>query len=121
MSKTGKSKKWVPQIEYEEAENGLTSNIPFITVPDGEEMPRMLFVFESRDTGEIEPGPEGEDVPVVELNLHQYVNMVNLKMGLTPAEYDRVRFVLGLDPLKKAEEAGKKITDAVRKKVEGSN
>ena len=121
MSKTGKSKKWVPQIEYEEAENGLTSNIPFITVPDSEEMPKMLFVFESRDTGEIEPGLDGEDVPVVELNLHQYVNMINLKKGLTPVEYDRVRFVLGLESLKNAEESGKKITDTVRKKIEGSN
>ena len=36
MSKTGKSKQWVPEIEYEEAENGLTSNIPFITVPTDE-------------------------------------------------------------------------------------
>ncbi len=111
-------KKWVPEIEYEEAESGITSSIPFISVPEDEEMPKVLFIFESRDTGEVEPGAEGEEVPVFELNLHQYVNMSSLKTGLTATEYDRVRLVLGLDPLKKAAEAGKQITDSIRKKLE---
>jgi hypothetical protein len=110
---------WVPEIAYEEsAAGGITSNIPFITVPQGEEMPKVLFVFESRDTGEIEPGSEGEDVPVVELELHQYVDMAVLKSGLTGTEYDRVRYVLGLQPLAQATAAGKKITDRVREKLE---
>ena len=78
----------------------------------------MLFIFESRDTGEIEPGPKGEDVPVAELELHQYVDMAVLKSGLTAEEYDRVRFVLGLDPLVKAAAAGKQITDSIRKNIE---
>lgn len=112
------AKQWIPEIEYEETESGLTSKIPFISVPKEEEMPRILFIFESRDTGEIEPGMDGEEVPVVELNLHQYVNMSSLKERLTAEEYDKVRTVLGLDPLKKAVEAGKKITDNVRKNVE---
>lgn len=113
-----KSKQWVPEIEYEESSGGVTSNIPFISVPEEQEMPRMLFVFESRDTGEIEPGTDGEEVPVVELNLHQYVDMAFLKAGLTVEEYDRVRFVLGLDPLAKASAEGKKITDNIRKNIE---
>jgi hypothetical protein len=116
MSK--KSKQWMPEIEYEEGSGGVTSSIPFISVPLEEEMPRMLFIFESRDTGEVEPGQKGEEVPVVELNLHQYVDMAFLKAGLTPTEYDRVRFVLGLDPLTKAAAEGKKITDNIRKNVE---
>lgn len=116
MSK--KSKQWVPEIAYEEAEGGVTSSIPFITVPQGEDMPKVLFIFESRDTGEIEPGSAGEDVPVVELELHQYVDMAILKSGLTAEEYDRVRFVLGLDPLVKAAAAGKQITDSIRKNIE---
>ena len=39
---------WIPEIVYEEAEDGLTSNIPFISVPMQEEMPKILFIFESR-------------------------------------------------------------------------
>lgn len=113
-----KSKQWVPEIAYEEAEGGVTSNIPFVTVPQGEVMPKVLFIFESRDTGEIEPGASGEDIPVVELELHQYVDMAVLKSGLTSEEYDRVRFVLGLDPLAKAAAAGQKITDRVRQTID---
>lgn len=113
-----KSKQWVPEIAYEEAEGGVTSSIPFITVPQGELMPKVLFIFESRETGEIEPGSAGEDVPVVELELHQYVDMAVLKSGLKAEEYDRVRQVLGLLPLGQATEAGKKITDRVRQTVD---
>ena len=83
-------------------------------------MPSVLFMFESRDTGEFEPGLEGEEVPVVELNLHQYANMSALKTGLTAEEYDRVRYVLGLDPMKSAVAAGQKITENIRNKVEGN-
>lgn len=112
---------WVPEIAYEEADGGVTSSIPFITVPEGEEMPRVLFIFESRETGETEPGMDGEDVPVVELELHQYVDMAVLKAGLTGPEYDRVRYVLGLQPLAQATEAGRKITDRVRDQVSAAS
>lgn len=113
------SKKWVPEIFYEEEdENGLTSHIPFIAVPADEEMPRMLFVFESRETGEIEPGPSGEELPVTELTLHQYANTDTLKNNLDSATYDLIRKVLGLQPLKEASEAGKKITDNIRSALE---
>lgn len=105
---------WVPEIVYEESEGGLTSKIPFINCPEDQEMPRMLFMFESRETGEYEPGLEGEEIPVVELNLHQYANMASLKANLTLQEYDRVRFVLGLEPMKDAVAAGQKITDNIR-------
>lgn len=108
---------WVPEIVYEESEGGLTSKIPFIHVPDEVEMPGMLFIFESRDTGEFEPGSEGEEVPVVELNLHQYVNMAKLKQSLTAQEYDKVRFILGLDPLEKASQAGKEISGRIRESL----
>ncbi len=105
---------WVPEIVYEESDGGLTSKIPFIHVPDEVEMPGMLFIFESRDTGEFEPGMDGEEVPVVELNLHQYVNMAKLKSGLSTDEYDKVRYLLGLDPLKEATAAGQEITGRIR-------
>jgi hypothetical protein len=105
---------WVPEILYEEAEDGLTSKIPFIQVPDDEEMPSILFMFESRDTGDFEPGLDGEEVPVTELDLYQYANMSILKSKLSWAEYDNVRFALGLEPLKTAAIKGQKITSNIR-------
>ena len=105
---------WIPEICYEESDDGLTSKIPFIEVPQDQEMPQMLFVFESRDTGELEPGPEGEDLPVTELDLHQYANMAVLKQRLNWIEYDNVRCVLGLEPLATAAMKGKQITSNIR-------
>ena len=111
------AKHWIPEICYEDCDAGLTSSIPFIAVPPGEEMPKLLYVFESRETGEFEPGLEGEDVPVSEVTLHQYVDMEKLKIGLTDFEYDRVRNVLGLEPLEQAAEKGREITSSVREKL----
>lgn len=105
---------WVPEICYEEVEDGMTSNIPFIHVPDDKTMPGVIFIFESKDTGELEPGPEGEDLPVTELDLHQYANMSHLKSSLTVDVFDQVRMVLGLEPLKDAASKGQKITQNVR-------
>tara|TARA_Y100000590_G_C15692421_1_gene1003904 strand:+ start:651 stop:1031 length:381 start_codon:yes stop_codon:yes gene_type:complete len=109
---------WVPEIMYEEDETGLSSHIPFVQVPENEEMPRLLFVFESRNTGEFEPGPNGEELPVTELDLYQYANMNYLKTRMTPIEYDNLRFALGLEPLGNAVAKGKKITSNVRDKFD---
>ena len=106
--------RWIPEIMYEESEDGLTSKIPFIQVPTTEEMPGILFVFESRETGEFEPGPAGEEMPVTELDLHQYANMATLKEKLNWVEYDNVRNALGLEPLKTAAMKGQKITSNIR-------
>jgi len=109
--------RWIPEILYEESEEGLTSNIPFIQVPDDQQMPGVLFIFESRNTGEFEPGPNGEDLPVTEMELYQYCNMATLKHSLTADEYDRVRAVLGLEPMKVASVKGQQITQRVRESV----
>ena len=109
---------WIPEIFYEEGQDGLSSHIPFIQVPEEEQMPGMLFIFESRETGEFEPGLQGEEVPVVQLELHQYADMSTLKNNLSEEEYDRVREVLGLDPLKVAQEKGKNVSAKVRESVE---
>ena len=116
-SRSDRSNRWIPEIMYEESEEGLTSNIPFIQVPAGEIMPGMLFIFESRDTGEFEPGPDGEELPVTDLELHQFCNMSTLKSKLSTDEYDRVRAVLGLEPLKVASQKGTKITQKIRQSV----
>ena len=111
---------WFPEIMYEEPseEDGLTSNIPFIPVPNNQEMPKLLYVFESRETGEFEPGPEGEDLPVTEMELHQYADMAVFKKKLDIESYDKIRIVLGLEPMSSAVVKGKKITDKIRENVQ---
>ena len=108
---------WIPELMYEEVEDGLTSKIPFIVVPDGEVMPKLLFVFESRETGEFEPGHDGEDLPVSELDLHQYADMATLKESLDVDVYDQVRNALGLEPLAQAAAKGAKITERVQENL----
>jgi len=109
---------WVPEITYEEMEGGISSKIPFIAVPEQEAMPKVIFIFESRETGEFEPGPEGEKLPIVEMDLHQYADMNYLKEGLDSAMYDEVRKCLGLEPLLSASRKGKDITERIRKNIE---
>jgi hypothetical protein len=108
------SSNWIPEILYEDSDDGLTSKIPFIQVPENEEMPNILFIFESRETGEFEPGLDGEEVPVAEIELHQYASMATLKNKLSWMEYDNVRFALGLEPLKDAAIKGHTITSNIR-------
>ena len=100
---------WIPEIMYEESDDGMSSNIPFIMVPEKEAMPRLVFIFESRETGEFEPNEDGDPVPILEMDLHQYADMLILKQGLDEATYDKVRKCLGLDPLRQAVAAGSKL------------
>jgi len=112
-----KNTSWFPEIMYEETDEG-SSQIPFIMVPQGEEMPKLLFVFESRRTGNFEPGLEGEEVPVYEWDLHQYADMAVLKNKLSPSIYDIVRSSLGLEPLAIAAAKGSAITNKVKGNLE---
>ena len=109
--------RWVPEICYEDDDDGLTSKIPFIEVPKNERMPSILFIFEARETGEFEPGPSGEAMPIVDLDLHQFADMNALKEGLTRGMYDCVRIALGLEPLSEAVPKGLEITERVRNNV----
>ena len=111
-------KHWVPEIMYEDPnELGGASSIPFIPVPENERMPQIIYIFESRETGEFEPGASGDEVPVTEMELHQYADMAVLKSNLDPETYDKVRLCLGLEPMKTAVEKGRKITDSVRNTI----
>ena len=112
------SKQWFPEITYEEIDDGISSNIPFINVPFEEEMPKFLFVFESRETGEYEFGSSGEKLPIVEMDLHQYADMNYLKNHLSKQDYNKVRAALGLEPLDEAAEKGQKITEKIRENVQ---
>jgi len=118
MTKQNAPSQWIPEIMYEESSDGLSSHIPFIQVPQAEDMPRLLFVFESRETGDFEPGTNGEELPVTELDLHQYADMLILKEGLTLEEYDKVRLALGLEPLQTASTKGREVTKNIRQKLE---
>jgi len=113
MTKNSKPKNWIPEIVYEEGEG----QIPFIHVPPDQEDPKLLFIFVAHQTGEFEPGSEGEDVPVIDMDLKQFVDLSILKAGLNEQEYDKVRGILGLEPLRQAVEKGKRITQSVREKV----
>ena len=105
---------WVPEILYEESEEGSSSNIPFVMVPEGEDMPHLLYIFESRETGDLEPNLSGDPVPVVEWDLHQYADMLKLKTGLSEEDFDKVRACLGLEKLVDASRSGSRITERVR-------
>ena len=107
---------WLPEILYEEGDEG-NSNIPFIMVPNDQEMPTFLYVFESRETGEIEPGLDGEDVPVVQWDLHQYADMSVLKEKLDFDVYDEIRIALGLEPILVATRKGQEISSRIRNTV----
>ena len=111
------NKNWVPEIMYEESEDGITSKIPFIMVPHDESMPKQLFIFESKKTGEYEPGMEGEMLPIYDMELYQYANMNYLKNNLNSDIYDKVREALGLKPMKVAVESGRKITEKIRQNI----
>lgn len=110
---SGPNQGWIPEIVYEEG----GSKIPYIHVPDGVDDPAVLFIFLSRQTGEMEPGDDGDDVPIVEMDLRQYVDMSTLKSRLPEDVYDQVRSVLGFLPLREAEKRGREISQGVREEV----
>ena len=104
---------WYPEIMYEE-----DSKIPFVPVPEGEQMPGLLFMFESRDTGEFEPDHDGNPLPIIQMDLHQYANMSILKDALSSKVFDEVRSALGLESLLEAAEKGNKITSNIKNTLE---
>tara|TARA_B100000287_G_C20415742_1_gene695455 strand:+ start:359 stop:748 length:390 start_codon:yes stop_codon:yes gene_type:complete len=105
---------WYPEIMYEEQDDGVSSKIPFVMVPSDKQMPELLYIFESRETGEFEPGLDGEPLPILEMDLHQYADMLILKQKLSQETYDEVRIALGLQPMEEAVREGRKITNNIR-------
>ena len=110
--------KWIPEICYEEDAEGVSSHIPFIQVPVDQEMPKFLFIFVSQETGEFEPGDDGNPLPIYNMDLHQYADMATLKTNLDPETFDKVRAALGLEPLQVAAQKGREISQKVREKLE---
>jgi hypothetical protein len=108
---------WVPEIMYEEDTDGVAGNFPFIQVPPDEEMPRFLLIWEYSDSGEFEPGPNGEEVPIIEADMRQYALMDTLKQNLSDDDYDKVRIALGLEPMKIATVKGRAITERIKENL----
>ena len=115
---TIKRNHWVPEIMYEDSSTSVASSIPFIPVPKDEQMPQVIYIFESRETGEYEPDAAGDEQPVFEMDLHQYADMSILKSSLNTEEYDRVRLVLGLESLSTALEKGQNISNKIKDNIE---
>ena len=110
-------KNWIPEICYEEDTDGVSSHIPFIHVPKGEAMPGFIFIFGSQETGEFEPGDDGNPLPIYDMDLHQYADMSMLKNNLDPETFDKVRLALGLEPLEEASQKGQMITEKIRENI----
>ena len=99
------NQKWIPEIFYEETQDGLTRGLPFVNIPSDKAMPSALFICEVRDA---------ED-DMKDLAVHMFANMTVLKQELNEESYNRVRTALGLEDLATATEKGQKITDELAK------
>jgi hypothetical protein len=106
-----------PEILYEETRAGEPAPFPFIETK-GAAMPVSLWIFEYKHTGEFEPGPRGEEVPIVDQVPHQFVDLSVLKEKLRPDLFDEVRIALGMLPLKEAAQRGKEKLDKILANVE---
>lgn len=97
-----------PEICYEDFSRGeetITGGLPFINLEEEQNMPSILFLYESKKI-------EEEDLER-EIILHSYANMMQLKEKLSEDLYDQIRKSLGLMPLKEAVKLGEKINDKI--------
>lgn len=109
----------VPEICYDEPLPGQSANqFPFILVKNGNDMPPVLFIEERRETGETEPGPNGESIEIVDSLMHKFVDMEVLKEKLPPHLNNMVRTALGMKPLEEASVSGQALLDKVMAAVE---
>ena len=99
------NQRWIPEIFYEETQDGLTRGLPFVNIPKDKAMPSALFICEVRDA---------ED-DMKDLAIHMFANMTVLKSQLSKEEYNKVRIALGLEDLATATEKGQKITEELSK------
>lgn len=104
--------KTVPEILYEAPQypGAKTSPIPYIDVPKDKKMPPMLFLFESKETGEFEVGDKGTPEPIVDQIPHRYIDLNFLfdrfeKLNM-PDMKDQIRLMLGMEKEKVARKLG---------------
>lgn len=121
MSPTKKNEKYeIPMILYEEPSSHGEKGIPFpyIEVQKDKNMPPVLFIFEYKHTGEIEPDETGKDAAIIDQIPHKFIDMEFLKEKLPPEINDMVRVAVGMQPLRVAQAAGQKTLDRVFAKAE---
>ena len=104
--------KWIPEICYQEENEGLTGGFPFIRVPKEKNMPSSIFIFESRDIKD----EEDNDLEV-EITMHMYSNMNLLKQKLDLETFNKVRLALGLEKIEEAEKKGISINEEINNKL----
>jgi hypothetical protein len=109
---------WIPEIFYEEGTDGMAGQFPFIQIPVDKDMPTMLFMLGSKETGEFTPSSNGEPEPIVEMEMYSYVNMQQLQEVMPFEDYDRLRITIGLKPLDEASRLGmqqsEKMVDSIK-------
>ena len=113
--------KWVPNIYYEENEEGITGGLPFIDVPYGRSMPGCLFICESKDYRDLsQETKDNLDLEHLEreIIMHSYANMTILRQKLSPELFDEVRIAIGLQPLQTALLEGTKKTMEIQKNID---
>ena len=103
----------IPVILYESEEQA----IPYVEVPNQEDMPPTLFIQEYKHTGDFEPDANGDEQPIVDMIMHMFIDMDFLSKKLNPELYDLVRVSVGLQPVEKAREEGQKIFDKVYENI----
>lgn len=105
----------LPEICYEEPLPGKEPNpFPFINVSKTGKMPSVLFIEERKETGEVEPGPNGQPQEIVDCLMHKFVDLEILKEKLPPHLNDIVRVALGMKPLKEAVGPGQALMDKAK-------
>lgn len=111
----------IPIILYEETSPGQKGSIiPFIEVAQDDTMPPVLFIFEYKDSGEKEPGSEGQDLAIVDQIPHQYIDMQFIKEKLSPELFDKLRIACGMKTLQEARKSGQQILDKVYNNMQNS-
>lgn len=112
-------RKTIPELLYQTDMKGNVINpIPYIETTDDDQMPVMLFIEEVYNTGELEPGDDGEPAPIIESEFHQYLNMKAVKAVLSAKQFDAVRKALGMETEKEAKRKGEEIIKKIEKNIE---
>lgn len=108
MKEKAKEEIWIPEIFYDEpSENEPEAlQFPFIYVPAGKTMPKVLFIasktetgvmISESDTGETYPEPLAE----LDIVMHGFIEMDIIKSALTEENYNLVKSAAGLKPNKR--------------------